>query len=133
MIWSTPRNLASEKGTTPMQASLDAGYSQRSAEHAGELLDTIAMRDALQRFLPTLEKIGQRISEGLDAMETKFFQHGGRVTESCDVVAWSERRQYAEQAIRLLGLDPGQGLNWQELCGMSTSTSPASQTPTTRC
>jgi hypothetical protein len=36
--------------------------------------------------------------EGVGATETKFFSHEGKVQDSRDVVAWSERRQYAELA-----------------------------------
>ena len=96
------------QGITPMQAALDAGYSQRSAEHAGELLDTLSLREALGKLLASPEKIAQRINEGLDAKETKFFQHEGRVVETRDVTAWSERRMYVELAARLKGLDPGE-------------------------
>jgi phage terminase small subunit len=110
------------KGATPMQAALDAGYSQRSAEHSGELLDAIAMREVLQRFLPTPEKIGQRINEGLDAMETKFFQKDGEVVETREVIAWSERRMYCELAARLKRLDPGQRI---EHSGELTVSNPA--------
>lgn len=93
---------------TPRQAALAAGYSERMADNPGELLDTIAMREALGRLLAPPEKIAQRINEGLDAMETKFFQFQGEVTGMRNVIAWSERRMYADLAAELKGLKPSQ-------------------------
>lgn len=51
---------------------------------------------------PELPKVAQRIKEGLDAMETKFFQKDGIVTDSRDVIAWGERRGYIETAMKAL-------------------------------
>ena len=53
---------------------------------------------------PTLEHVAGRIKEGLDAQETKFFQKDGLVTDSRDVIAWSERREYAALAMAALGI-----------------------------
>jgi hypothetical protein len=101
------KGLTVEK-KTPRQAALAAGYSPSMADHPGELLDTIAMREAMARLLAPPEKIAQRINEGLDAMETKFFQFQGDVTASRDVIAWSERRMYADLAAELKGMKPSQ-------------------------
>jgi hypothetical protein len=49
-------------------------------------------------------RIDWPIKDGLDAMRTQFFQKDGIVTDSRDVVAWGERRAYAETAIRALGI-----------------------------
>jgi O6-methylguanine-DNA--protein-cysteine methyltransferase len=96
-----------EDGKSVFAAAIDAGYSPNTAQHPSDLLDTSAMRKALAALLAPAEKIAKRINEGLDAMETKFFQFQGEVTESRNVVAWGERRQYAELAARLKGLAPG--------------------------
>ena len=53
---------------------------------------------------PSLSKVAERIKEGLDAMETKFFQHEGKVTDTKEVVSWSERRQYSELAMEAVGI-----------------------------
>lgn len=45
-----------------------------------------------------LERIAKVLMEGIGATETKFFAHEGKVEDSREVVAWSERRQYAELA-----------------------------------
>lgn len=49
------------------------------------------------------ELIVQRIREGLDATEIKVFAYEGGVIYSKPLIAWSERRQYAELAARFGG------------------------------
>jgi hypothetical protein len=95
------------EGKSVRRAALDAGYSVHSANQPDELLDTAGMRKALAHLIAPVEKIAQRINEGLDAMETKFFQFQGDVTERVNVIAWGERREYAALAARLKGLAPG--------------------------
>lgn len=96
------------EGKSVRAAALDAGYSPNTAQHPSDLLDTIAMREAMSRLLASPEKIAQRINEGLDAVETKFFQFEGIVTDHRDVVAWSERRMYADLAAELKGMKRSQ-------------------------
>lgn len=96
------------KGEVPRQAILDAGYSQRTADHPGEFMDTASMREAMSRLLASPEKIAQRINEGLDAMETVFAKFEGKITDQIDVIAWSERRMYADLAAELKGMKPSQ-------------------------
>jgi phage terminase small subunit len=88
-------------GKTKKQAAIDAGYSPSFARAAGTNIETKDVQQAFRHLLRTripAHKIAKRIAEGLDAVETKFFQKDGVVTDSKDVVAWSERRQYAELA-----------------------------------
>lgn len=95
-------------GKSVRAAALDAGYSPNTAQHPSDLLDTVGMREAMARLLASPEKIAQRINEGLDAMETKFFQYEGQVSDRRDVIAWSERRMYADLAAELKGMKPSQ-------------------------
>jgi phage terminase small subunit len=98
------------KGKSVHRAALDAGYSKRSAEHAGELLSATALREAFGRFIAPPEKIAQRINEGLDATEERVIIIGRKGKEKVTVeetVDFGERRQYAALAARLTGLDPG--------------------------
>lgn len=95
-------------GKSVRAAALEAGYSPNTAQHPADLLDTVAMREAMQRLLAPAEKIAQRINEGLDAMETKFFQFQGEITETRNVIAWGERRMYADLAAELKGMKPSQ-------------------------
>lgn len=49
------------------------------------------------------EKLAQRIAEGLDATEIKFFQHEGKVIQTVEVVDWEQRRKYIELAVKYAG------------------------------
>jgi hypothetical protein len=53
---------------------------------------------------PSLPLVAQRIKQGLYAMETKLFQKDGIVTDKRNLVSWSERREYAELAMKALGI-----------------------------
>jgi hypothetical protein len=65
-----------------------------------------AFRVLLHKAGATDQKLAQRLAEGLDAVETKFFQKEGRVTDSRNVINWSERRNYLELACRIKDLVP---------------------------
>jgi phage terminase small subunit len=97
------------KGKTRKQAALDAGYSASVAKNAKAKIESEAYQEAfaalIRKTIPA-EKIAQRIQEGMDAMETKFFQKDGEVIESRDVIAWGERRAYAELAAEFGNLSP---------------------------
>jgi hypothetical protein len=98
------------KGKSVHRAALDAGYSERMARHAGELLSTSALREAFGRYIASPEKIAQRINEGLDATKQEIIITGRKGKEEIDIrdmVDYSERRQYAALAARLSSLDPG--------------------------
>jgi len=88
-------------GKTKFEAAKDAGYSDSTARQACRAIETpdvrAAFREIIRKHAP-MEKIGQRIAEGLDAMETKIATFEGEITDSKDLVAWSERRAYAELA-----------------------------------
>lgn len=98
------------KGKSVRRAALDAGYSERMADHAGELLSATALREAFGRFIASPEKIAQRINEGLDAVEEQVIVLGRKGKETISIqhaVDYSERRQYAALASKLCGIDPG--------------------------
>lgn len=88
-------------GKSKKQAALAAGYSESMASHATDKIETKDVRQAfaalIRETIPP-ERITKAISEGLDAMETKFFSSEGEVKDTRDVIAWSERRQYAAMA-----------------------------------
>ena len=87
-------------GKTRRAAALEAGYSESMADHPAK----IETKDVRQAFASLIretippERIAKAISEGFGAMETKFFSSEGSVTDSRDIIAWSERRAYAEMA-----------------------------------
>jgi hypothetical protein len=88
-------------GKSKRQAALDAGYSDQTALKAKASIETPDLQAAFARLVRQrvpAHKLGQRIAEGLDAMETKFFHNKGVVTDSRDVVNYTERREYAKLA-----------------------------------
>lgn len=87
------------------QAALDAGYSESTAAHADRNIIPAAernFRDLVRRHIPA-ELVIQRIAEGLSATETKIATWEGEITDQRDLVAWGERRMYAELAAKLGG------------------------------
>ena len=92
------------KGMSKRQSALKAGYSESVAKSVNAHIETPdvkqAFREAIEKHAP-YEKVARRVAEGLDAIETKFFQKDGFVMESKDVIAWSERRMYAELAAQM--------------------------------
>jgi hypothetical protein len=117
-----PRKLAYLQGRldgkSKKQAALDAGFSENMAKHAADKIETRDVREAFARLVREMvppELIAKTIADGMAATETKFFAHEGVVQDSREVVAWSERRQYAELAAEYGGYhvprknDEGQG------------------------
>lgn len=94
-------------GKSVRKAALDAGYSPNTADHPRDLFGTKSMVAALKALLPPVEKIAQRINEGLDAMKTEFAKFEGAITAKIDCVDFAERRQYVELACKLKELLPG--------------------------
>ena len=82
-------------------AALDAGFSKSMADHASTKIETRDVKEAFAALIREAvppERIVKVISEGLEAMETKFFAEKGVVKDERDVISWPERRQYAELA-----------------------------------
>lgn len=97
-------------GQSTRQAALTAGYSERMADHAGELLSSEVLRGFLQRRL-SLEKISDRIDEGMDATIKQTLIIGSKLKGTEQVVVnefidYGERRMSAALAAKLIGADP---------------------------
>jgi ASC-1-like (ASCH) protein len=91
-------------GKTKMEAAVEAGYSESTALNAAASIEHTDVRKAFQILLrkyAPLEKVAQRIGEGLDAMETKTATFEGHITDTQDFIAWEERRRYAEMAAKM--------------------------------
>jgi hypothetical protein len=87
-------------GLSKKESALKADFSESMAENAKEKIEkpmAEALAKAIQARIP-LEKIVERIDEGMDALETKIVQHQGIVTDYIDLVAWGERREYTAMA-----------------------------------
>lgn len=109
------------EGKNKKEAALAAGYALSSAHSVRQAVEKPNVREAFAQLIRNTipaKKIAQRIMEGLDAVETKFFQFEGVVTDSRDVIAWGERRAYAQLAAEYGGrvvpqrpAEPGSGVN----------------------
>lgn len=93
------------KGKSARQAALDAGYAESTAAHAGRDIIPATERnfqDLVRRHIPA-ELVIMRIAEGLSAMETKLATCEGKITDQRELIAWGERRMWAELASKLGG------------------------------
>lgn len=90
---------------TKKDAAIAAGYALSTAGNP-YMVESSEVKKAFQELIRkkiTAEKIADRVAEGLDAKETVFFQKDGIVCDSRDVVAWGERRAYAQLAAQYGG------------------------------
>ncbi|MEE9612553.1 MAG: terminase small subunit [Desulfatiglandales bacterium] len=90
------------------EAARRAGYSERTAKQiASENLTKPDFQEAIADLLKqhglTDDMLVMKISEGTNAMETKFFQKDGEVRDSREVTAWDTRLRYIETALKLKG------------------------------
>ncbi len=93
------------EGKSMRKAAIDAGYTQAMADKAGQKILPGAREEfkaALAKAIP-ISKLVQRISQGLNANETKLSQFEGTYTDARTLVSWGERRRYAELAAKLFG------------------------------
>ena len=93
-------------GKTKKEAAVAAGYSAATAKNAAAIIERARVKKAfegiIQQAVP-IEKILERLAEGLDATETKVFMHEGGVIYSRPLVNFTERRHYVELAARYGG------------------------------
>jgi hypothetical protein len=114
--------LAIAQGHPVRHAMRKAGFAATTSDkNQGVLLNNPIYKEERGRLRAALldedkdifKKVAKRMTEGLSAKETKFFQYEGMVQESRDVVSWSERRQYAELIAKVFGelqpADEGRG------------------------
>jgi len=95
------------EGLTQAAACEKAGYSR--ATNPSHIENAPSVRDAFRRLLNTKisdEKLAQRISEGVDAVEVRFFQKDGVVVDSREVPDFKERRAYVQMAGEILEVLP---------------------------
>lgn len=92
----TAKQAAYVKGIAELkskrQAALDAGYAPSVARCARACIEGPGVRELFQtiaRCWIDPELVGQRIAEGLNAMETKSAQFEGRFTDHINVIDWS--------------------------------------------
>jgi hypothetical protein len=77
-------------------------------KNAGQKLDAKPavqklFHDLLAKAGATDELLAKRIAEGLTAFDTKFSTYMGEITDSQDVIAFSERREMVELVLKVKG------------------------------
>lgn len=97
------------EGKSSARAARDAGYSATTADHAErEIASRPAVQEEFKRVLEkaglTQKKLATRLSEGMNAKETKFFAHQGKVIDKRNVVDFGTRLNYATVGLKLHGL-----------------------------
>jgi hypothetical protein len=93
------------EGKSARRAALDAGYSEASADHATtEILPAAerAFGEVIRSSIP-VERLVQRLDEGLDAVEIKVAASEGKITDEKTFADYGERRAYAELIVKLGG------------------------------
>jgi hypothetical protein len=86
------------RGMSRREALRAAQYSENTAPSRVENASVNAAFARIVRRAVPAHKLAQRIAEGVDATATIFFQKDGVVIETRDVIAWGERRKYAQMA-----------------------------------
>lgn len=90
----------------------DMGYSPSTADgHQESLTDKPEFKEQVGQIRAALikkdqkifDKVATVITDGLEAQETKFFSHLGRITDYRNVTNFGERRQYAELVAKIFG------------------------------
>lgn len=99
-------------GKPVRQVMRDIGYADSTADkNQGALLENPEFKDQVGLIRAALlvkdkkifQKVATVLSDGLEAQETKFFSHLGKIRETRNVVNFGERRQYAELVARIFG------------------------------
>ena len=92
-------------GKSGRRAALDAGYSESSADHATTEILPAAERafGEVIRSAIRVERLVQRLNEGLDAVEVKIAASEGKITDQKAFADFGERRAYAELIVKLGG------------------------------
>lgn len=98
--------LANSNGSkTKKECLLEAGYAETTSTKPA-LIETedfkLAFQQLLRKKIP-ISKAVRRIREGMDAVDTIFFQNKGVVTDSRDVINYAERRQATNMYAQMSG------------------------------
>jgi hypothetical protein len=92
-------------GKSARRAAREAGYSESSADHATtEILPVVerAFGEVIRSAIP-VERLVERLNEGLDAVEVKVASFEGKITDHKAFADYGERRAYAELIVKLGG------------------------------
>src|ERR1017187_247822 len=93
-------------GKSKVDSARAAGFSEAVCKKPGSRIENADVKAAFREVMAVAcdpVKLAIRVQEGLDAEETKFFQHEGTVTDERNVVNFSERREYVKLAAQYGG------------------------------
>ena len=95
--------VAKLAGKTGYDAAIAANYAPTTARNPQQIEtpDVKAAFSELLRLKIPAKRIVKRISDGMNAKQTKFFTLNGKVTECRDTVDYKERREYASLAAQM--------------------------------
>ncbi len=106
----TPRQAKLLEGIAELKSQAEAaraaGYAPSTARNAHRILEGAKMSREFQSLLRrhvNPDKVGYRIAQGLDALETKLVTYKGVITDSCELINWDARRAYIEIAAKYTG------------------------------
>ena len=91
---------------TLKELAVETGYS--GPDTVCRALNSDAVKARIRELLEASPKLRvaaltRKLAEGLNATETKFFQHEGEVTDEREVVDYGTRHRYLETALELHG------------------------------
>lgn len=100
------RTIVEHPDMTLAAAGRVAGYGGYAGARGA--LSSSPVQSALTQFLETLklsgvtdEKLAKKISEGLNATETKISSYEGTISDTLEVADFSTRKNYVELALKL--------------------------------
>jgi hypothetical protein len=85
-------------GKPKLEAKRIAGYCESYSTTRLETPSVKAAFSKIVRQYTPAHVLARVIAEGVEAHETKFFQHEGKVTDTKDVIAWGPRATFAKLA-----------------------------------
>jgi hypothetical protein len=112
-------------GKSKLQAGKDAGFTEGVSRNAAANIENSALLEAMQAALlevAPVDRLAQKIGEGLDAMETRVISHvlGSKkdateevVVEERSYIAWDSRREYIKLALECHGIRKTGGMSIQ--------------------
>jgi phage terminase small subunit len=100
------------QGMSRREALRVAQYSENTAPSRVENASVKAAFARIVRRAVPAHVLAQVIAEGVQATETKFFQHKGKVMDQREVIAWGPRSSFAKIAAEYGGyVEPDRGVS----------------------
>lgn len=104
--------LIDDPDMTLKKAGLKAGFTKSPAQQAHAALKSAGAQELFRRLMAARPKLkhsalADKLEQGLDAVQVKYFAHEGLVQDEREQVDFGTRATYLGLATRLAGLDPG--------------------------